>query len=105
MNIDKAQEIVDACCAHTFYKMGIREEPPPSLGAYSLRELTDANHAVAKYNDTRTDRKASTVCDDRLIAALYALYHYPGDNAGDAEAIVIGGGCALLCVRISDEPD
>jgi hypothetical protein len=108
MELEQAKEIVQACVHHTMHKMGIIEEQPPSLYEYSLRELLDANDQVKADNDSRRDLKGpqsfQTVCDDRLVSALYTLYHFDGDqNGGRVEPIALANGKALICIRVTPE--
>lgn len=95
MTRERAQQIVDACAAHTWYDMGIREEPPPSLEEYSLRELLEANEMMAGQDGKTKNPDGSTNstlhCDDRLVAALYVLYHYPPNEPGNVECVAHNG--------------
>ena len=96
MTRERAQQIVDACAAHTWYDMGIREEPPPSLQEYSLRELLEANEMMAGKDGKTKNPDGSTNsalhCADRMVAALYVLYHYPPvRELSDAEPVVQNG--------------
>jgi hypothetical protein len=44
------------------------------------------------------------VCDDRLVSALYTLYHFDGDqNGGRVEPIALANGKALICIRVTPE--
>lgn len=102
--IKKARVIVANCVHHRMHDMGILEEPPPSLEDYSLRELLDANHLVRDLNTERPDGPSDyshqTMCDDRLIAALYTAYHYEAQPESQVEPIVNVGNKALCCVRV-----
>lgn len=95
MTRERAQQIVDACAAHAWYHMGIREEPPPSLQEYSLRDLLEANEMMAGEDGNFKNPDGSTNsalhCDDRLVAALYVLYHYPPNKPGNVEPVVHNG--------------
>jgi hypothetical protein len=107
MTRERAQQIVDACAAHTWYDMGIREELPPSLQEYSLRELLDANEMmsgpVGKSQNPDGSTNTSLHCADRMVAALYVLYHYPADKPGDAESIVHNGRAGVFVARATED--
>lgn len=83
MKIKEAQKIVGEMIQHVMYHQGISENRPPKM-EYSLQEMVKANSIIEKRNKTLKGRitkkgrimKISMVCDDRLIAALYALTHY-----------------------------
>lgn len=106
MDLEKATDITKACLAHTLYRMGVTEEPPPSLKEYSLRELLDANHVIAEHNKRPVVDGKSTiqmVVADRMLAALYTLYNYEACPADDIEPIVINESAALCSIRQTGE--
>lgn len=86
--LERAREIVSACTKHVLFDMGVVEGRPRSLAGLSLRELLDANAIVAAANkaaDAGGDPPAvqvQTVCDPRIVAALYVAYNFdPQDPA------------------------
>lgn len=99
---ERSLDITRACIAHVMYRHGLQEEPPPSLAEYSLRDLLDANHAVRAHNSEPRGpdgkRTIHTVCDDRLVAALYVATHYRPSPAEEPEPIVLLPDRVLLCV-------
>lgn len=102
LTLQKARAINKACCAHVFKQMELIEEDPPSLRNYSLLDLIEAKEALEQYNWDRTDSKLESVCDDRLLAALYVVYNYPGQDPNDIEdAICVGNGTAVITVKVS----
>ena len=81
---------------------GIDPDLPEFLGGmershYSLSEIIEANEVVKKYNDERTDTCVNLVMDDRYIAAIYTLSHYPAKHG---EAVVIDSHKALLVLPL-----
>lgn len=106
MELEKAQKIVKACVAHRMYDMGVVDEEPPSLYEYSLRELLEANDRVREENENQPKEGVmsfQTVCDDRLVAALYTIYHYEAERGTSIEPICMLGEKALLCARMTPE--
>ena len=84
MDLNRAIEINDACCAHAMWEIGLREEVPPSLEGYSLREMLDAVDMV-KANDENAPaengmRRITSTCADRMIAGLYVLYNWHAND-------------------------
>jgi len=107
MDIERAEKIVGECIAHVLFRMGVTDEPPPSLAEYSLQELIDANRRVAEENDKQPTTGRRTIrmkCDDRLIAALYVAYHYDANDPADGvEPIVLLPGGKAVCVAMTKE--
>ena len=99
MNLEKAQEIVSACIAHTYFDLGLRNEPPPSIDQYGLEELIQANKMIKNHNETRKDGKLSLQLADRLIAALYALTHFCIDPS---TPVVINKDKAMVIVKLPE---
>src|SRR5262249_14680855 len=91
MSLDRAWEIVASCAAHVWFQDGADMTPPPSLEDYSLQELLDANQIVRNSSMQRIEGGTilDVSCDDRLVAALYVLYHYRPDDLTKVEPIVI----------------
>jgi len=104
MTPERAREIVDKCNAHIWYGMGISENVPPSLAEYSLAELMAANHMMAGEagtTDNHDGTKSLAVhCDDRLVAALYVLYHYPAQPPSAVETVVNNDKAGIVVVRV-----
>jgi hypothetical protein len=102
MDLDRARQIVAACVNHSLFRMGVIEEPPPSLAEYSLGELLEANEMIRAQNDevdAAGNRKIQIVCDDRLIAALYVLYHYEASELDDIRLIAANAANGVCCLR------
>lgn len=87
MSIERAREIVKAVNARCFVHMGLQEELP-SLDGISLGEMLRAATMVKVANETaQAEAKISgggctisMVPADRLIAAAFAMEHYPISN-------------------------
>lgn len=113
MTMEHAREIVGKCNRHVWYREGLTDDLPPTLADYTLQELVTANHMVAAENQRA--RKAMSalenigskdiqvVCDDRLIAALYAVYHYPGQDHRDCQPVAAADGKAIVVVKVKVE--
>lgn len=107
MTIEEARDIVRACTAHTMYMMGVADEQPPSLEGYTLRQLLDANDMVKEADRNQSGdgpRTMQVVCADRLIAALYTAYHYPGDSPESIEPIAHAPGRVVAVIRANTDP-
>lgn len=84
MEITRAREIVSAINARCFTTLGFDHALPP-LDDVSLAEMieakriventNDASKAAAKFSGGRYT--TSVIPDDRLIAAVYCMDHYP----------------------------
>jgi hypothetical protein len=102
MTMAQAREIVWACIAHVSYQMGISNDPPPSLREYSLGELLEANRRVEAENKRVQNlpgrQSFHMTCADRLVAALYVAYWYPGDPPSSPEPVVLANGNMVLIV-------
>lgn len=109
MTLDRAREIVKAINARCFVHMGL-EHDLPSLEGVSLADMVEAtamirnvnkvNQAAAKFSGGQYS--VTMVPDDRLIAAVYAIDHYPMSNE-PVLALPRPGGkrlCALAVVNI-----
>ncbi len=86
MTLERAREIVAAMTGHKYWKLGIVVAVPQSLVDLSLAEMVEANRMVRE-----DGKKVQTVYDDRLVAALYVLYHHRPDMT--ILAIVHDGHC------------
>ena len=74
MDLNRAIEIVGICTQHVFYREGLIDKKPPSLADVSLRELIEAHDLLRVENDKPSvngQKVIYTVCDDRLLAAIY----------------------------------
>lgn len=109
MELERARDITGACLAHTYYRMGFIEEEPPSLEDYSLRELLDANHRVDEENKKFSvdgKKRIQVICADRLVAALYTLYHYQAELPDSGvEPIAEIEGKVLCCIQVKKGQD
>ena len=93
MTPELAAEINSAMVAHSMFAMGLREARPPSLARYTLRQMLDATEFVAaedkaavSVNGSKTIRM---VCDPRLVAALYTLYHYEAQDPEEGQVSTV----------------
>lgn len=90
MTPERAQEIVTAINARGFYTIGLWHEGRPlgSLEGVGLAEMIEAKNAVEAANAQEEAHAKETgggytiriVPDDRLIAAVYAIEHYPASS-------------------------
>jgi hypothetical protein len=84
MTPDRAKEIVKAINARAFFTMGIGDGALPPLAGVSLAEMVEAAEVVRLANATTPAvdgrRTIHVVPDDRLIAAVYCMEHYPCSN-------------------------
>ncbi len=86
LSIDRAREINTAMCQASFAAMGLIEPPSAApLMSCSLpdllraAEIVRAGNRAARGQAGRGDAYViQTVPDERLIAAIFALLHYPG---------------------------
>lgn len=106
MDRSHAAQIVARCIAHVYFREGVVDEPPASIEEYSLSELVEANQLIAgPAGTTENDDGTKSIamhCDDRLTAALYALYHYQAEPQDDIRSIVEIPGKALCCVEMKE---
>ncbi len=82
MTLGRAREIVAAMVGHVCWEVGAMETKPQSLADLSLAEMVEANRIVCEIGAVEIEagaKEVRTVCEDRLIAALYVLYHYEPD--------------------------
>lgn len=107
MTLDRAKKIVSDCVAHVWYREALTTDPPPSLAEYTLQELLDANRLVAGPLGKERDEenKSTTVsmhCDDRLVAALYVLYHYPAvdPTGGPVDVLVANASAGVVTLKL-----
>lgn len=107
MDRSHAAQIVARCIAHVYFREGVIDEPPPSLEEYSLSELVEANKLIAgPAGTTENDDGTKSIamhCDDRLVAALYALTHYQAEPQDDLRPIVSIPGKAICCIEVAEE--
>lgn len=101
IELAKARKIVQDMNLWKWVEMGLRPEPAPDLQSYELREMLNAAHVICDYGETKNNdgtTSHTTYPDDRLIAALYCITHYPAHEQSTAETIVLGRGSAIICV-------
>lgn len=78
---------------HGMYRLEVAEDPGDSLEDDDLLDMVLAARMVRATEDATPivpgqGRTISTVCDDRMVAALYTLYHYDAvPSIHDAEPI------------------
>lgn len=106
MTIDEAiainAETVNFCVARL---MG--DVPKPLSREYTLRELIDARDMIEARNGTELEGRPgyvsyTTVSDDRIIAAMYAMLNFEPQSAERPDPILIGIDCALFCIRLKN---
>jgi len=80
LTLVRAREIVAAMVGHVCWEVGAMETRPQSLAALSLAEMVEANRMVRQAGAVEIEgvgeKVMLTACEDRLVAALYVLYHY-----------------------------
>jgi hypothetical protein len=82
------------------HSMGLQKDCPIAEGI-SLADMVQAGSKIKKHEDKRQSGTITVVCDDRLIAAIYAMTHYRGQPNGNPEPILAARGKALVCVDVS----
>lgn len=92
MTKERAIEINNACCAHAWYREGLREELPPTLEGISLEDMLEATKIV----EGLTPRQM--VCDQRLLAALYVAYNYHADDQDNIDPVAMSMDGKAVCV-------
>lgn len=107
MTLERAREINELCTAHAFRNLGFDHVEITPLDNLSLQEMLkaarmiqEANENAPSINGTRT---IESFCDTRLLAALYTLYHHPG-NQGDTPAAVAGDRALFILRTDNTEP-
>lgn len=107
MTLERAREIVGACVQNgVFLHLGARSGEVPSLASMTLADMVEANRLVQASNrESNTPdgvrRRIQTVCDDRLLAALYVAHHFPGSAPDECEPIcLLPDGRAVFVVRV-----
>lgn len=107
MTLDQALTINKACVDHQMWQMGVLQEPSPQMAlisTLSLPDLLQARDMVRQHDDTKPAdangcKSFSVISDDRLLAALYTLYHYePQAQNGDGLEPVVGAPRRVLLV-------
>lgn len=97
-------ETVSFCCARLMDKT-----PPPLSRDYSLRELIDARDMVAQHDKESASPNGTITmhwsCDDRMIAAMYAMQNYPAELPGRPTPILVGADRAIFCVQVQEASD
>lgn len=106
MTLERAHEIVAACTRNALYRLAVGVDADlPKLEAYSLRDMLDANHLVAAENAKPGAGRVVAVCDDRLVAALYALHHYEASPIDEAMPIAACPDKSLVVVEYELEEE
>lgn len=107
MTREEAETINGLCVAHGLYRLGVVEDRPATLAPYSLAQLIEARDIVRAENGVVKPgggRSFHTVCDDRLLAALYVAHHYdPVDPGRDIEPVAIVGDRAVVVLRMKED--
>ncbi len=104
IELARARGIVRAMMLWKWVQIGMQPGPVPDLQSYELREMLDAAHTIRDYGEIRTNDGTTShmvIPDDRLIAALYTISHWPAHELNHVETIVSGRGKGLACVVMS----
>lgn len=82
MTIERAKEIVGRMLDVRYAAMGIPGRTFPEPLDCSLAEMVEANRIVAEFREPTENgyRTLGMHCADRLIAAIYTLWHYDPDR-------------------------
>lgn len=113
MEIERAKEIVKAINARAMVTMGM-DVPMASLAKVTLLQMMEAKAAVEAMNAEAREhhdrhgwgRSIYIVPDDRLIAAVYALSHFPPSRDPILclpFPTLLGTHIALACVAVSSD--
>lgn len=101
MDLETAKKINSLCSAHYFFQIGLRTAPS-SIAEYSLSELIQARDMINQENENAPvingTKTFYTTCDDRFLAALYATYHYVGNEGDDFEPVAITSDFRVMAV-------
>ena len=105
-----AIEIVKRCISYIWFREGLSETPPGNLEGVTLLELVEANHIIAAdscIEETPEGKMCMMHCDDRLIAAIYAMLSYQASPLKHIDLIATNGskGIAVLDLTNSHESD
>ena len=73
MTIERAHEINGLLCNVAFRDMGLKTTPIDGLAEISLEDMLEAGRIVEAENAAK---EITTVCDPRMVAAIYVLHHY-----------------------------
>lgn len=107
MTREEAELINGLCVEHGLFRLGVIDYRPTTLAHYSLAQLIEARDIVRAENrlvKPGGGRSFHTVCDDRLLAALYVAHHYDAVDPGrDIEPIVVAGDRAVVVLRMPPE--
>lgn len=114
LTIERAREIVRAINARAFVTMGMADELA-SLEGVSLTQMLEAVRMIGNANAARRAAAAvngggvtiDVTPDDRLIAAVYAIHHYPASREPILSIPAAGRRRrrCLAVVLIDEEPD
>lgn len=107
MTINEAKEINGRLVTAGLWNLGLPNRGEyPDLQSYSLPQMIEATRLVQAANDEEVGKPGihtvSTVCADRLIAALYVHTWFPVCQQDDdgIESIVSDGKKALVLIRV-----
>lgn len=95
----RAYAINAAMFRYALIREGVFEPPAPDLSEYTLSEMIAAGPAITAAENRKEGGTLTVVCADRLVAALYALTHYPAPRGDDAEVLAWDGTKALCILR------
>lgn len=109
MDMDEARKIVaDTVVVGTYLVLHdddgnhLNGKDVPSLKDYTLGQMVEATRMVEEANRRPEGHTGAwhtqTVCDDRLLAALYVAHHYPASDPESIEPICLLPGGQLVCV-------
>lgn len=107
MTLDEAKDVNGRLVSAGLWNLGLPNRGEyPDLQAYSLEQMIQATRLVQGANDEQDKKPGnhtfSTVCDDRLIAALFVHTHFAVCQQGEdgIESIVSDGKKALVCMKV-----
>lgn len=104
MDLERALAINRDLVGVKMHTMDLQEDCP-DLKGYSLEEMLQATRTVREAGGIRQADgtvRYSTVCDERLVAALYVWAHWRGDPLDELEPIVRGQGRAVLVAKVAE---
>ncbi len=97
MTLERAHEIKGALVGISMVSMGL-EEKCPDLSGYTLAEMVEAGKVIESAEKDGTP--ITVICDDRQVAAIYALVHHDAEPRIAPKAILVADGKALVCVEV-----
>lgn len=109
MRINRA--LVSYAVAHLMDCSDYISDAETFLRGVSLLDMAAATELVSNARgvgisneDGSTSMIFFTKCDPRIVAAIYAMLHFPAEKPGQPEPILVGYRCALFSIVVPWPP-